>query len=174
MPRLSKGQRATSIQARMDFARASTIARLDALRSEGARIDSALLERFLNLDSLASWDEPDRGIHPLSPKTLRRHIDGVFDGGYQAFRVAVEAMKRRVRETTETELHSRKVREHISSTVKAETERATDATLEMTARYLDLLQRLQRLGTSNPIAARLLEGHFKVFGTAPAHVRRVK
>lgn len=57
--------------------------------------------------------------------------------------------------------------------LKAKVEIAVDSALEMTARYLDLLEKFQRIALRNDAASIELDRHFRRYGSNP-HIRLVK
>ena len=88
MPRLNKGQIAVGIQNKMDQSKRSVNARIDALQRLQRSTERSPDEvaNFINFDRLASWCEPQLGITPLSTKTLRKHLNNIYEDGLLGFR----------------------------------------------------------------------------------------
>ncbi|TXH78569.1 hypothetical protein [Thauera aminoaromatica] len=172
-----KGETAPGIAALRDRAIASTQARIAAFR----RLDVAtlkrephLLEPFTSVCSLAAWSDPELGIFPISEKTLRKHLDDAFEGGYQGLRTAVATLTKEADTQSEIETSEQRMRALVAAEAKNESQRATAAALDMTARYLDLLDRVRKMSKVDPIVDRQFKKHLQIFGASHPHVRRVK
>ncbi len=169
MGRLQKGVVAPGIAARSDRAKESIAARLkvlDELRRDGSKRGEGVLEFFETIDALAAWTDAGRGITPVSPKTMRKHIEHMYEGGYAAFMTAVEQL--RSPSTTSIPYPS------VEGEVRRRIQREAAAVLEMTNRYLDLMKRMRGLADTNPAAMAQLKHHLQVFGDEPSHLTRVK
>jgi hypothetical protein len=174
MPKLKKGETAPGVEARIAIARENVRRRLQifmGLCAEDNAIDKNFIEHFVTMDALACWNEIQLGILPVSSKTLRKYINEMFPGGITVFR------REAARLTKQKDLKE-KVNIGISpdliSEVRRQTEREAAATLEMTARYLDLLERLKKLATYDANAEKQIRHHLRIFGEAKPHIRRVK
>lgn len=171
-----KGEMAPGVAARHGRAAASTMARIEVFRKldvAALKVEPQLMDRFANFGRLAEWSEPSIGIYPISPKTLRKHLDHVYEGGYRSFQASVAALKEQL-ESDATPQVSKKILALIASAANEKSERATGAAIDMTARYLDLLDRVRKLSMSNSAAERQFRKHLQIFGESHPHIRRVK
>lgn len=169
MPRLTKGELAPGIRNISAVAALSAALRVEEferLKRESAPSELQL-SRFLTVSGLADWDDGLIGITPLSPKTLRKHINQIYPGGLaQILKDAAELLERlRGKPNGSTEANS--------DYWRARVEQAVDSSLEMTARYLDLLERLKKLSMGSEEACIELERHMRRYESHP-HIRVVK
>lgn len=169
MSRLIKGEIAKSIQGISTAAALSAALRVEEferLKNDPA-LSEANLSKFLTVSDLSAWKDDLLGITPLSPKTLRKYINGIYLGGLgQLLRDAANIM-----EGLRGELNKRA--ENNSSIWRARTEQAVDSSLEMTARYLDLLERLKKLAMRCEEANVELKRHMSRYESR-SHIRVVK
>ncbi|MBN0610029.1 hypothetical protein JTM17_34550, partial [Pseudomonas aeruginosa] len=104
------------------------------------------LSAFISVSKLAAWDDESLGITPLSHKTLRKYVNGLYEGG----------LSKLLRDAALVIGDTRKlIRKKPSDDVDAwrlSSQLAVDAALDMSARYLDLLERLKRLSLRSDIA----------------------
>nr|CBA30150.1 hypothetical protein Csp_C22110 [Curvibacter putative symbiont of Hydra magnipapillata] len=122
--------------------------------------------RFASVDALAAWEDVDQGIYPVSPKTMRKHIDLMHGGGYRAFILSVEYLRNHNATST--------ARSSVEAAIRQGLEREAAAILEMTNRYLDLMKRMRNLAENNPSAMVQLKHHLRIFGDEHPHLTRVK
>lgn len=170
MPRLTKGQIASGIRLRMNLSMGSTDARIAVLKSlQNSKAQRPHdLSRFRSFQQLASWEDLDRGITPLSTKTLRKHLDALYDGGCTAFRKDV------------AKVLGRNMDAKAGPKVAGETEMqradrfSADAAMEMTTRYLDLLERLKKLSLASEVVEAELLRHLRRYGEGGATLRVIK
>ncbi|HCK7253790.1 TPA: hypothetical protein N0X32_006175, partial [Pseudomonas aeruginosa] len=83
MPRLGKGQIAPSIKVLSEAAARSAACRIsefDRIRTSPSPSKSEL-SAFISVSKLAAWDNESLGITPLSHKTLRKYVNGLYEGG---------------------------------------------------------------------------------------------
>lgn len=169
MGRLQKGVVAPGIAARSDRAKESIAARLkalDELRRAGSKRGDERLIFFETVDALAAWTDAGRGITPVSPKTMRKHIERMYEGGYGAFMKTVAELRSRSTPATPHPAVEGEVRRRI--------QQEAAAVLEMTNRYLDLMKRMRGLADANPAAMAQLRHHLQVFGDDPPYLSLVK
>lgn len=169
MSRLQKGAVAPGVAARSDRAKESIAARLkvlDELRRAGDKRSDGMLVFFETIGALAAWTDSGRGITPVSPKTMRKHIEHMYEGGYVAFMMTVEQLRSLRLPATPHPLVEGEVRRRI--------QHEAAAVIEMTNRYLDLMKRMRGLADSNPAAMVQLKHHLKVFGDDPPYLTLVK
>lgn len=169
MGRLQKGTLAPGIAARSNRAKESIAARLralDDLRRAGSKRGDARLAFFETIDALAAWTDTDCGITPVSPKTMRKHIEHLYQGGYEAFMAAVDELRST---STKMALHS-----SVEGEVRRRVQREAAAVMEMTNRYLDLMKRMRVLADTNPTAMTQFKHHLQMFGDDPPHLKVVK
>lgn len=168
MPRLTKGQMAAGIRLRLDLSASSTDARITVLKSlqitESLQAD--VVAKFRSFRQLATWEDRERGITPLSPKTLRKHLDARYAGGSSGFRHDVAQLLGRDRVSPMAV---------AGESQKQRTERfSADAAMEMTTRYLDLLERMKRLSVASEAAEVELLRHLRRYSEGGATLRVVK
>lgn len=174
MPKLKKGEIAPGVEARIEKVRQNVLRRLQIFNdlSVGDKTsDKTILRHFITMDELASWNAPEIGITPVSAKTLRKYLEEMFQGGVCGFRKEIAHLK----VTSGSECNVTKSYSlDLASEVRRQTEREAAATLEMTARYLDLLERLRKLAMHNENADKQLHHHLSIFGEVRSHLRMVK
>ncbi len=167
MPRLTKGQIASGIQLRLDRSKSSTNARATVLKdlqsSKSPNLDD--LAKFGSFQRLASWKDSERGITPLSTKTLRKHLDTLYEGGSTGFRKDVAKLLGRERG------HQAATGAGGESDKQRAARFTADAAMEMTTRYLDLLERLNRLSVDSEAAEAELLRHLRRYGKGVATLR---
>ncbi|HFF2257100.1 TPA: hypothetical protein ACGBHZ_006139, partial [Pseudomonas aeruginosa] len=104
---------------------------------------------------------------PLSHKTLRKYVNGLYEGG----------LSQLLRDAALVIGDTRKlIRKKPSDDVDAwrlSSQLAVDAALDMSARYLDLLERLKRLSLRSDIAESELQRHYRRYEKNP-HIKVVK
>ncbi|HEJ5741332.1 TPA: hypothetical protein SL763_001270 [Pseudomonas aeruginosa] len=169
MPRLGKGEIAESIKglseaaARSAACRISQFERLKELSSPSA--DE--LSVFLSVSSLAAWEDEALGITPLSHKTLRKYVNRLYEGGLiqllaDAASVLGSSRKMAVKKASDD-----------VEVWKSKAQKAVDSALDMTARYLDLLERLKRISLQSEVADSELQRHYRRYEKNP-HIKAVK
>jgi hypothetical protein len=167
MPRLRKGEIAAGVRRRSEAANESAQARIrifDQILAQ--RVDDPdVIDRFRTISALAGWRREQDKIVPMSQKTLRKHINEQFPGGYAAFVRASRSIRRR---------RGRGANVPLAETVSEQIAKASNRVAEMTNRYADLLQRMRRLTAKNSEASRELSRHLRVFGDAPPYLQVVK
>lgn len=172
MPRLVKGQIAPGIRQLSLAASAAASRRVEAfnalLVASSPTLD--IVDRFRSLASLASWHDVEIDMSPISEKTLRKHIDSTYEGGYHRFRKDTKKFIEQFDAVTKESARSR----NEATTLVDHSCKNADAALSMTARYLDLLTRLRRLATGDETVERELSNHMKKFGPGAPHIRVVK
>jgi len=163
MPRLVKGQIASGIVAKSQASMQSVKRRVEIFRDMVAAKPQSreLLSFYVSAESLAAWNDLEMGVTPVSVKTLRKHIvlfhpDGLADICERARRLQRSVPDQRDRTSP--------------SRLKLQSERAIDSALEMTVRYLDLLDRIKRLSHKSSDIENELSKHFRKFGRNP-HVK---
>lgn len=168
MPRLTKGQMAAGIRLRLDLSTSSADARIAVLKDlqSAGCLKANEATKFRSFQQLAAWEDPERGITPLSPKTLRKHLDARYAGGSAGFRQDVAHLLRAGSVSpAATSGESQKQRvERFSA----------DAAMEMTTRYLDLLERMKRLSVASEVAEVELLRHLRRYSEGGATLRMVK
>lgn len=163
MPRLVKGQVASGIVAKSE-ARVLSVKRRVEIFSEiiaAKQHTHGLLNIYVSAESLAAWNDLEMGVTPVSVKTLRKHIVLFHPEGLADICERARVLQRSVSDQ----------RDRISpSRFKLQAERAIDSALEMTVRYLDLLERIKRLSHKSSDIENELGKHFRKFGRNP-HVK---
>jgi len=170
MPRLIKGEVAPGVQAKTAAAQKSALSRIEyftQLVKENNPADVAWLH-FRNLDSLSQMLMPELGIDPISPKTLRKHMVTMYEGGVAGLLLDAKKITELSRGPS---VNSRKTDRFEELQVR--TQIAVDSALEMTARYLDLLEKFQKIARGSDSAKIALDRHFRRYGSNP-HIRLVK
>lgn len=165
MPRLSKGEIAPGVKSRQDAA-IQTIAKRVEIFYELIANNAPSLEMlsvYQSINKLAEWEERERGVFPISVKTLRRHI-GLF------YKDGLRALCQAAREKYTAVEKPRRLPLAIND--KGRTEQAIDSALEMTVRYLDLLERMRRLAHTSQEVDNEVSKHFRRFGKNP-HIREI-
>jgi hypothetical protein len=166
--RLCKGQLAPSVK-NLSANAASSVAnriyefhRLRGLSSL-SRTDISV---FKTVTSLADWNNESLGITPVSPKTLRKYVNGFYEGGLaQLLRDAALLSGDSQRPLTKLSANDKKL--------KFNAQLAVDAALDMTARYLDLLERMKRLSIRSDAVGAELQRHYQRYDKHP-HIKVVK
>jgi len=160
VPRLTKGETASSIASRSLAAQRNVSHRLDRFNELRAAKDqeSEDWSNFVSIETLCGWSDARLGISAISQKTLRKYMGRMYEGGLAALLLDVKKIHVN---TKNSRLNSPKIN---SSDMQRKASMAVDAALDMTARYLDLLQRLQKLGTKSDNCKLELERHFKRYG----------
>jgi len=169
MGRLQKGVVAPGVAAKSSRAKESIAARLkvlEELRRSGGHRGDPRATYFATIDALAAWTDLDRGIAPVSPKTMRKHIERMYEGGYEAFITVVAQLRSSSPPATPHRLVEGEVRRRI--------QREAAAVLEMTNRYSDLIKRMRSLADGSPAAMAQLKHHLQVFGDDLPHLTLVK
>lgn len=170
MPRLTKGQMAAGIRLRLDLSNGSVGARIVALKdlkSSGGRPPDEVA-KFRSFQQLASWEDLERGITPLSIKTLRKHLDALYEGGSRSFRKDMAQLFRPERASEAATVEAGESEKQRADRFSA------DAAMEMTTRYLDLLERLKRLSVASEAAEAELLRHLRRYSEGGATLRVVK
>ncbi len=169
MPRLGKGQIASSIKVLSETAARSAACRIsefDRIRATPSPSKSEL-SAFTSVSKLAAWDNESLGITPLSHKTLRKYVNGLYEGGLsQLLRDAaliIGDSRQLIRKKSSDDVDAWKLSSQL----------AVDAALDMTARYLDLLERLKRLSLRSDLAESELQRHYRRYEKNP-HIKVVK
>lgn len=172
MPRLRKGETAIGIDARSN-AKIETIKRRAEIFSEilcQVPNDNDILKHYCSVENLAAWICPEKGVYRVSVKTLRKYFVSFYARG------VAEACER-AREMSETGrpelLADTQFGNDSISNLKKKNERAVDAALEMTARYLDLLERISKVSRRSDIFSVELDKHLNKFGRNP-HLREAQ
>ncbi len=170
MPRLSKGEIALGTLAKTSAAKRTVQCRIDIFDTMVKENDLRSLNwiHFTSVDSLAMWNNVALGIEPVSPKTLRKHMAYLFDGGLTNF---LASAKNNIKSRDSSKINHK--RTNRVSELEAKTRLAVDSSLEMTVRYLDLLERLQKLAKDNELAKVELSRHFRRYEQNP-HLKLVK
>lgn len=170
MPRLTKGEIAPGIQLRRDRSMSSASARISMLRSllnSNCPIPEQMLS-IKNFRQLAMWEDRRRGITPLSIKTLRKHLDSLYEGGSHRFREDMaQLLERQFTPKIEMVQNEEMKRRRVDRL-------STDAAMEMTARYLDLLERFKKLSLASEVAERELISHMRRYREGGVTLRAVK
>jgi hypothetical protein len=168
MPRLKAGELASSVELRSQASTASAEARVNWLLEleEKKLLSSDEAAAFATFSSLCEHVDVGKGIHAISPKTLRKHIESSFEGGHRAFR---NRMKRMLDRSDGSD-----TRAGLNASNDIVEPSQIDAVLEMTARYSDLLERFSRLRKELPKADIELRAHFRVFPDSPGYLKRIK
>ncbi|EPH9811380.1 hypothetical protein ACS37B_000654 [Pseudomonas aeruginosa] len=169
MPRLSKGHIAESIKGLSEAAARSAACRV----SEFERIRNSSspsageLSVFLSVSSLAAWENEALGITPLSNKTLRKYVNRFYEGGLIQLLADAASVIGDSRKSV-----GKKTSDDVD-VWKSKTQQAVDSALDMTARYLDLLERLKRISLQSEIADSELQRHYRRYERHP-HIKAVK
>jgi len=168
MSRLRKGQRAASVETRAREIRANVRARLERLDQVLLAGDTASAPPCwsASFEAFARWSEPSGGINSLSPKTLRRHVNEILSGGQSELLTKLAAAR--------DVQHPSRTRGSRCPEGKAKDEALIDHVHAFSQRYLDLLERLRRLGASSADARETLAKHLRLFSADAPIVRRVK
>lgn len=168
MARLRRGELARGIEALAHRARANARRRLEIWGEIGRseRPTSHVLTHFLSIEALSKWSDLELGIVPISPKTLRKYIELEYDGGLAMFTRELKALQTK-------EVHDAKARSVKAPSHQDELRAAADAVMDMTARYLDLLERIKRISRHDAQIESELMRHFKRFEPGAAHLTLV-
>jgi hypothetical protein len=121
-----------------------------------------MAERYSSTERLASWSDELQGIMPVSPKTMLKHMLARYPGGFSALKAQATSHLPKAPLSTKP------------GSIQTDSGRAVDGLLEMTGRYLDLLERLQKVSASNEDVQLLLERHMRIFGPGKPPLRLVK
>ncbi|TLP68406.1 hypothetical protein FEA48_30110 [Pseudomonas nitroreducens] len=169
MPRLGKGQIAKSIKGLSEAAARSAACRVSEFERlrESSSPSKGELSVFLSVSSLAAWEDEALGITPLSHKTLRKYVNRFYGGGLAQLLSDAAGIS----DNPPTPL-GRKTSSDVE-VWKFKTQQAVDSALDMTARYLDLLERLKRISLQSEIADSELQRHYRRYEKNP-HVKAVK
>lgn len=169
MPRLAKGELAPGIRLRSEASASSAEARFAlmlALRERG-NVSESEAAPFRTFEALCKHEDESKGIFPISPKTLRKHVASGFVGGAEAFHGVMKWIGSPTRQsaadapTTETATALR-------------TSAQTDAVLEMSARYADLIERVAKLAVESARARIEFQAHLKIFPESAGHLKLIK
>lgn len=165
MGRLVKGQIAPGVVAISEAALRSVRRRAQVFESIRRGEDTYVpkLSIFTSAQSLSDWADPGLEISPISVKTLRKHMALVYPEGLAAMCSLARTLLR--------DKSNRQVDQDIPN-FRKQSERAIDAALEMTARYLDVLERFRKLSIKDKDINKELEQHFRKFGRNP-HIQEV-
>ncbi|MBI6578184.1 hypothetical protein YA0001_13660 [Pseudomonas viridiflava] len=165
MGRLVKGETALGVKVLSEAAMHSVRRRAEIFEhlkaDHSAR--SVTLKCFTSIQLLAEWCDVEMGISPISVKTLRKHMSSFYPEGLAAMCKAARCLSREGRQN-----HS----DGDGFNYKRQTERAIDSALEMTVRYLDLLERFKKISQKDNDSIKELEQHFRKFGRNP-HIQEV-
>jgi hypothetical protein len=166
MARLSTGELAVGVKAKKAQCELTSEVRLNILRRALSGDVGALrhLTHFLNFTELCSWSQSSIGVVSISPKTLRAYIEQKYVGGLEAFRSDVQ------KAANQSNSRNKK-------TVKNGEEKSTskvDQVLEVTNRYLDILDRFVKMSENRHDVRRELDAHFRKFGDLRSQLSSVK
>lgn len=161
MPRLRAGETAASVRWLAEKKRSSALARLEQLESflQGDRQNA---EYFGSFERLAAWHDPELGIYRMTPKTLRGHINHCFEGGQDRLLSLLSGARNGGKASGQAQASAQSVSDRAG------------AVMEMTGRYLDLLDRLKRLASTSDAAAQELKHHLRLHGTTKPQLHLVK
>lgn len=165
MPRLKKGEIASGVKSKSDAIRNNVERRVHIFRGLSSMVDPPWedISFFQTAEKLANWECPLQGIVPISVKTLRKHVDAVYPGGLVALCLAARNM---IGQGSDSPVRAKE-------DCKKKAALAIDSALEMTARYLDLLERMKRLSLLSGNVEMELSKHLRRYGQSP-HIRRVE
>lgn len=165
MARLVKGQTAPGVLAISEAALGSVRKRAELFERirNGESIYSEHLRFFESVQLLADWDAPALSISPISVKTLRKYILRFYPDGLAAMCRVARSIQR---------IDEKSKKDQSGGHYKLQSELAIDSALEMTARYLDLVERLKKLSRKDRNINKELEQHFRKFGRNP-HIQEV-
>lgn len=171
MPRLKRGELAPGIARKAEQNAISVSARLkllDQLESPDAQeVDASWVDAFLRQDRLAAFRMDELGITPMSEKTLRRYL--VLQG------TSMEELTSRARRLVKTRVQNLTTDDAAVGKAVHEEGDTVERTLDITARYLDLLERLEKVRTSFSAVDSLLDRHLRLFADdRPTRIRRIK
>ena len=166
MPRLVKGQVASGIFAKSETIMLSVKRRVEIFSEIVATNPHAheLLNAYVSAETLAAWSDLEMGVTPVSVKTLRKHIVLFHPEGLADICEKARALLRSVSDQPDRTRPSR---------TKLQAERAIDSALEMTVRYLDILERIKKLSHKSGDIENELSKHFRKFGRNP-HVKEAQ
>lgn len=165
MPRLRKGEVADGVKAKSIAIQSNIKRRIDIFYEliVMEQPPSEPLEYFQSAQKLANWSDESRAILPVSVKTLRKHVDALYPEGLAAL-CASAGLK-----LVKTVVHSSQSK---TTDYKRKASLAIDSALEMTARYLDLLERMKRMIHHSKDMELELIKHFRRYGQNP-HIKEV-
>lgn len=163
MPRLTKGALAVGIAAKSREKLVAVRRRVEKFIqiSTMQQPPADLLKVFCTAESLAEWHDPALGISPLSVKTLRKHFAQYYPEGLAELCAKARELCSSANAAPEAP---------STQQYKLQTERAIDSALEMTARYLDLLERIKKLSVIDNDVSVQLRKHLEKFGSNP-HIK---
>ena len=165
MPRLRKGEMAGGVKAKSVAVQNNVKRRIEIFNDliSMQQPSSEQLDFFRSAENLASWNDESMGIFSVSVKTLRKHVDDIYPDGLAAL-CASARMK----------LAEKTVQQNQNKTTdyKRKASLAIDSALEMTARYLDLLERMKRMTHHSKEMELELVKHLRRYGQHP-HIKEV-
>lgn len=170
MPRLCKGEIALGTSIKAEAAKRTVQCRVDVfnLMVKNRSPSASDWSYFSSVDALALWHNSSLGITPVSPKTLRKYMADIHDGGLANLLSVAKTI---------VDKKSNRIIDRQRSTRIADLEEkaslAVDSALEMTARYFDLLEKLQKLAKESESASLELNRHFRKYEQNP-HLKLVK
>jgi hypothetical protein len=171
MARLKKGQTASGVAVRSQRASESVLARVRLLHElESSPINEErqlILQSFLKQGTLTRLSIPECGIHPASEKTLRKHLE--------SHEVSFEDLSQRASGIL-SRLNPPLSEKPSKESTRFDDVQKVESTLDVTARYLDLLERLEKICINSDAVSLLLQKHFHLFhgDHLKPHLRRVK
>lgn len=165
MPRLKKGQTADGIKTKSDAVRRNAEHRVRVFQGLCSLEKPPLedLAPFQSAEKLALWSSDSYAIFPISVKTLRKHVDTFYPGGLAALCATARAKLNGEMVTAKPTMAT----DH-----RRNASLAVDAALEMTARYLDLLERIKRMANKSKEIEFELDKHLRRYGQHP-HIQEV-
>lgn len=164
MPRLKKGEMATSIKQKSLDRASSVQARIDvlmALLREDLPTKQYLVP-LATLGSLCEWNCPEHSITPIDRKTFKLHVNKLYAGGAEAFARDMKIVVNRPERGEKPK----------GASQDAHGERAS-AVLELVQRYDDLLEKVNQVARSSDEVRKALVRHLRKFGDMPSHLRIV-
>lgn len=165
MGRLVKGQTAPGVLAISRIALDSVQRRVEVFQfiRAGQKEYFDKLRYFKSAQLLAEWDDPYFSISRVSVKTLRKYIVKFYPDG-------LASMCKAARNMEGSSVQAKRL--SLGSNYKLQSERAIDSALEMTVRYLDVIERFKKLSSKDKSFRKELEQHFRKFGQNP-HIQQV-
>lgn len=169
MPRLAKGELAAGIRLRSEASASSAEARFSLMRAlwERGTVSESEAAPFRTFEALCKHEDESKGIFPISPKTLRKHVASGFVGGAEAFYGLMKWIGSPTRQSS-TDGPTMETRAAPRASAQ------TDAVLEMSARYADLIERVARLAVDSARARIQFQAHLKIFPESAGHLKRIK
>ncbi len=156
MSRLQRGQTAIGVLKRKEACKKSVLARMlvfEGLQNGDPKV-APFAEHFKSVAALSEWSCHERKIEKVSIKTLRAHIEVLYEGGMKKFK---EDLQR---------LGNKAAAKKPPSTKQLAGNRAY-AVLQMVQRYEDLVERMSQEARNSEPASRALRAHFRKFGDLP-------